>query len=112
LQRSIKGLKEFTKDEMIDRNDELLDGPEKWMNRLTLQEQFEILTQAGYDVELAQYRCAQETEWLVEYGDIIDLSSIDMTFSYIPDNEGWDCGWRRRNAVPPAQFNAASVKLA
>jgi hypothetical protein len=84
---------EFTKDEMLDR----CDGLEYWMNLLTLQEQFEILTQAGYDVELAQYRCVEETEWQVEYGEIIDLRSIDMTLSYVHDDKGWDCGWRRRN---------------
>src|ERR1700726_2315185 len=97
---------EFTQDEMIDRNEELFDGPENWMDLLTLQEQFEILTHAGYDVELAQYRCVEETEWLVEYGDIIDPRSIDMTLSYVHDDEGWDCGWRRRNAVSPAQSPA------
>ena len=73
--------KEFTKDVMIDRSDELLDGPENWMNLLTLQEQFEMLTQAGYDVELTEYRCVAETEWLVEYGDIVDPSSIDLTLA-------------------------------
>jgi hypothetical protein len=87
--------KEFTQDEMIDRTDELLDGPENWMNLLTLQEQFELLTQAGYDVELIEYRCVEETEWLAEYADIIDLRSIDMTSSCVPDNDGWDCEWRR-----------------
>lgn len=73
------------------------------MNRLTLQEQFEMLTQAGYDVELTRSRRVAETGWLMEYGDIVDLRSIDMTLSYVHDDEGWDCGWRRRNAVPPAQ---------
>jgi hypothetical protein len=90
--------KEFTKDEMIDLSDELLEGPENWINLLTLQEQFEILTQAGYDVELAQYRCVEETEWLVEYGDVVDPSSIDMTLGGGDYDEGWGYGWRRRNA--------------
>jgi hypothetical protein len=67
------------------------------MDLLTLQEQFEILTQAGYDVELAQYRCVEETEWLVEYGDVVDPSSIDMTLGGGDDDEGWGYGWRRRN---------------
>jgi hypothetical protein len=82
------------------------DGPENWMDLLTLQEQFDMLTQAGYDVELAQYRCVEETEWLMEYGNIIDPRSIDMTLSYVHGDEGWDCGWRRRNAASPAQSPA------
>ena len=89
--------KEFTQDEMIDLNEELFDGPENWMNLLTLQEQFEMLTQAGYDVELTEYRCVAETEWLVEYGDVVDPSSIDMTLGGGPNDDGWDYGWRRRN---------------
>jgi hypothetical protein len=38
-----------------------------------------MLTQAGYDVELTRYRRAAETEWLGEYGDVADPSSIDLT---------------------------------
>ena len=73
------------------------------MNLLTLEEQFEMLTEAGYDVELVQCRCVEETEWLVEYGDIIDPSSIDMTLSSGDDDEGWGYGWKRRNDVSLAQ---------
>lgn len=87
--------KEFTQDEMIDRSDELLDGPESWMNMLALQEQFEILTQAGYDVELTKCRRVAETEWLVEYGDIVDPSSIDMILGGGLSEGGWEVGWRR-----------------
>jgi hypothetical protein len=89
--------KEFTKDEMIDRNEELFDGPENWMDLLTLQEQFEILTQAGYDVELTRCRCVAETGWLMEYGDIVDPSSIDLTLGGGHDDEDWGYRWRRRN---------------
>jgi hypothetical protein len=85
--------KEFTKDEMIDaRTDELLDGPESWMNMLTLQEQFEMLTQAGYDVELTRCRCVSETRWLMEYADIVDPSSIDLTLGGGLGEDGWDYG--------------------
>ena len=33
-------------------------------NLLTLQEQFETLTAAGYDMELTLQRCVAETGWL------------------------------------------------
>ena len=66
------------------------------MNLLTRQEQFEILTLAGYDVELTQYRCVAETEWLVEFGDIVDPSSIDLALGG-GLSEGWEYRWRRRN---------------
>jgi hypothetical protein len=90
--------KEFTQDEMIDRNEELFDGgPRELDGSADLQGQFEILTQAGYDVELARYRCVEETEWLVEYGDIVDPSSTDMTLGGGDDDEGWGYGWRKRN---------------
>jgi hypothetical protein len=89
--------KEFTQDEMIDRNEELFDGPENWMDLLTLQEQFEILTQAGYDVELTKCRCVAETGWLAEYGDIVELSSIDLALGGGTSEDGWEYRWRRRN---------------
>lgn len=61
------------------------------------QEQFEMLTQAGYDVELTRCRCVAETRWLMEYGDIVDPSSIDLTLGSGLGEDGRDYGWRRRN---------------
>ena len=78
----------------------VLVGDKTYVNddlRREFSERVEILTQAGYDVELTRSRCVAETGWLVEYGDVVDPSSIDMTLGGGDDDEGWGYGWRKRN---------------
>lgn len=84
----------FTKFEMEDTYD--VWEPDEWKNLLTLQQQFEMLTAAGYDVELTLQRGVAETDWLVEYGDIVDPSGVDLTEGGGLE-DGWEYSWRRRD---------------
>lgn len=73
--------KEFTKADLKDRNGEPLDSPENYCEQLTLQDQYDLLTTAGYSIVLMA--CFEDDKCNEVTWDSVDMDSIDLTDPYI-----------------------------
>jgi len=103
--------KEFEKDKLInpfvvedDGTPVLIESPDWWEPQLSLQEQLDILTAAGYDVELRTKRWNEAARETDDWGDVLDISAIDLSdrcAGYALEEEcgdGWEYEWWLKDA--------------
>jgi hypothetical protein len=115
--------KEFTRAELKDPYGDLIEHPKLWAPQLTLQDQFAMLTAAGYDVELGTHLWDHEKNEMVDFGPIVDMSKVD---TYEPDSfndlnlemgidldgeetQQWEYEWRIKETTNAETRGAAAV---
>jgi hypothetical protein len=95
--------KEFEKDDLTDPFEHPIESPEWWEPQLSLQEQYDMLTAAGYDIELRTERWNDATKEADDW-DSADMATVDLNDRWAnyaleeTRGEGWGYQWCLKEA--------------
>jgi hypothetical protein len=96
--------KEFEKDDLTDPFEHPIESPEWWEPQLSLQQQYDMLKAAGYDIELWTRHWNDATKEVDEWGDVVDTTTIDLKARCVNYDlaeacgEGWEYEWCLKEA--------------